>query len=190
MMVADELGADAPTLRGVGLGALLHDIGKIAIDDAILKKPGKLSDAEFAVMREHATLGYEIVLSSLAVGDAALGVRHHHERFDGNGYPDRLIGDLIPFAARVISVCDAFDAIANTRQYRNGAGEDHALEVINEFAGSQWDPSCAAALQNVVRRLPRRDVFAAVGRSTLACDCLDATEFAPDDAGREAATAA
>ncbi|MEM7337172.1 MAG: HD-GYP domain-containing protein [Actinomycetota bacterium] len=146
MAVGAELKLPAPTLRVLGLGALLHDIGKLEIDDAVLNKPGRLTDEEFAHIRTHAAVGARLVLESPGLAELAPTVRHHHERIDGGGYPDGLAGDDIPLTARVVSVCDAYDAMVHTRQYREGLGTERAHAVLREHSGSQWDPVVVDAL--------------------------------------------
>ena len=135
--------------------------------DAILKKPGRLTDEEQTVMRSHALRGAVLVESSSVLTAVAPIVRHHHERVDGAGYPDGLSGDAIPLAARIVAACDAFDAMANTRQYRNGMGVARAVAVLREHSGSQWD---AAVVENLARNVehladaPTAAVLANVGR--------------------------
>lgn len=129
-------------LRWLGLGAILHDIGKLQTPAEILTKPGRLTDTETATMREHAGVGADLLAAVPELAAAAPLVRAHHERFDGAGYPDGLRGDQIPLEAGIISVCDAFDAMAHTRHYRAGMGPDRAVAILREHAGSQWDPAC------------------------------------------------
>ncbi len=184
VLVGEELRLGSTALRRVGLTALLHDVGKLEVPDAILNKPGRLTDAEFDIIRRHTVNGERLIATSAALGEIAAGVRGHHERMDGGGYPDGLAGDAIPHDARVVAVCDAFDAMANTRQYRDGMGHDKAIAVLNEHAGSQWDPIVVAALVTVIRRLPKvwraGSALDGVGRShagdtrtpRVGCDCL------------------
>ncbi|MHA6623739.1 HD-GYP domain-containing protein [Pseudonocardia sp. DLS-67] len=127
----------------VEFGFLLHDIGKVAISDAILHKPGTLTGAELDVMRQHPVIGDEIVSGIDFLGEARHVVRSHHERWDGTGYPDRLAGDEIPLAARVFAVADTFDALTSDRPYRAAASFRKARTVIAQGAGTQFDPEVA-----------------------------------------------
>ncbi len=184
VLVGEELRLGPTSLRRVGLTAILHDVGKLDVPDEILNKPGRLTDAEFDVIRRHATHGERLVAMSPALEEIAAGVRGHHERMDGGGYPDGLAGDAIPHDARIVAVCDAFDAMANTRQYRDGMGHDMAIAILNEHAGSHWDPVVVAALVTVVRRNPQigmaPSALDGIGRGfdgenvtrRVGCDCL------------------
>ncbi len=139
--VAAMLGLSEQEQTTIRIGGYLHDVGKIAIADRILLKPGKLTDEEYAEMQRHAEIGGSIVQTHEAMTDIARIVRHHHERFDGAGYPDRLAGDDIPLGARIISIADAFSAMTNDRVYRKAIGEEQAWEEIHRNAGSQFDPA-------------------------------------------------
>jgi putative nucleotidyltransferase with HDIG domain len=190
--VSVELGLHPAEVRRVGIGAILHDVGKLAVPDDILTKPGRLSLEEFAVIRTHAQVGAELVASSPVLAGVADIVRGHHERIDGAGYPEGLSGADIPLGARIVAACDAYDAMANTRQYREGMGRDRALAVLREHAGSQWDPEVVAALERVARRHPELDggVLDRVGRDVAPdpqhhwCSCRDAlpSELVTSDA--------
>lgn len=120
-------------------GGVLHDLGKIAIPDAILLKPGPLTGPEFAKMREHSVEGERICLSLRSVAPYLPIIRHHHERVDGNGYPDHLAGTEIPIGARITSIADSWDAMVSDRPYRAGLAEDEALRRLRQGAGTQWD---------------------------------------------------
>jgi putative two-component system response regulator len=120
-------------------GGVLHDLGKIAIPDAILLKPGPLSAEEFATMRQHSVEGERICLSLRSVAYYLPIIRHHHERVDGEGYPDHLAGTDIPIGARITAIADAWDAMVSDRPYRAGLSEDEALRRLRQGAGSQWD---------------------------------------------------
>ena len=181
--VAEELQLDGGAVRRVGLTALLHDVGKLGIPDEIINKPGRLTDAEFDIIRTHAVLGAELVSASPAIRDIAAGVRGHHERIDGAGYPDGLSGETISLDARIVAVCDAFDAMANTRQYRDGMGCDRAIAVLREHAGAQWDAVVVEALVRIIERDPASVepcAFERVGRDArdadvpdrVGCDCM------------------
>jgi len=120
-------------------GGVLHDLGKIAIPDAILLKPGPLSAEEFSVMRSHSVEGERICLSLRSIAHYLPIIRHHHERIDGAGYPDHLVGRDIPLGARIAAISDAWDAMVSDRPYRAGLGEDEAVRRLRQGAGTQWD---------------------------------------------------
>lgn len=124
----------------LALLCLLHDIGKVGVPMEILNKPGKLTDEEWKIMRSHVEKGYEIAMSNTELRQIAEEIRHHHERWDGNGYPDGLSRESIPVLSRVISVVDAFDAMINDRPYRKGMPIPKAIEELKSCAGSQFDP--------------------------------------------------
>jgi HD-GYP domain-containing protein (c-di-GMP phosphodiesterase class II) len=136
--------------------AELHDIGKIAIPDRILHKPGPLDGAEWDMMRRHPAIGERILAISPAMAPVAALVRSSHERWDGNGYPDELEGDQIPFGSRVIFVCDAFEAMTETRSYREARSPEEALAELRRFAGKQFDAEVVELFAEHV--FPRLDV--------------------------------
>lgn len=138
-------------LRHLGLGAILHDVGKLAVSDDILTKPGRLTSAEFERMKRHTVDGERLLRLTPGLEQAARFVRSHHERVDGRGYPDGLSGEEIPLEARIIAACDGYDAIAHTRHYRSGLGRDGATAILEEHAGSQWDARVVAQVLAVVR---------------------------------------
>ena len=131
-------------------GGVLHDLGKIAIPDAILLKPGPLNDDEFAVMRTHAIEGERICLSLRSVSQFLPIIRHHHERVDGTGYPDRLIRRDIPLGARIVAVSDAWDAMTSDRPYRAARTMDEAYEILRGGSGSQWDPEVVESFRHLL----------------------------------------
>ena len=144
-MLALKLGEDEETAARYYNIALLHDIGKIGIPDEILNKPGKLTESEYETVKEHAYRGYEILKKVKKQTFLAEGARHHHERFDGSGYPANLKGDKIPWVARIISVADAFDAMSSSRPYRKRLPMEKIVEEIKKCSGSQFDPKVAEA---------------------------------------------
>ena len=144
-MLALKLGEDEETASGYYNIALLHDIGKIGIPDEILNKPGKLTEAEYETVKEHAYRGYEILKKVKKQKALAEGARYHHEHFDGGGYPARLKGDKIPWVARIISVADAFDAMSSTRPYRKKLPMEKIVKEIKDCSGTQFDPVVAKA---------------------------------------------
>ncbi len=138
----------------VGYGFFLHDIGKVGIPEDILCKAGALSDPEWSVMREHPTIGAQIVAPIQFLGDAVEVIRHHHERFDGTGYPSRMRGEEIPIAARVFAVADSYDAMTSDRPYRDAMPKERALEEISGGAGSQFDPDVVEVFLDLAREEP------------------------------------
>jgi HD-GYP domain-containing protein (c-di-GMP phosphodiesterase class II) len=129
------------TRTTIRIGGYLHDIGKIAIADRILLKPGPLTDEEYAEMQRHAEIGGDIVSTHVAMSDIAAIVRHHHERFDGRGYPDRLKSGEIPVGARIIAIADALSAQTSDRPYRRAVPLDEAWTEILRHTGTQFDPA-------------------------------------------------
>jgi putative nucleotidyltransferase with HDIG domain len=149
--VAREMGATDDQARQVRAGATLHDIGKAAIPDAILSKPGPLDEGEWTFMRRHTLIGERIVASAHALAGVAKLVRSSHERWDGGGYPDGMAGDAIPLGARIIFVCDAFDAMLADRPYSASLEIEPALAELERCAGSQFDPQVVAAFVEIAR---------------------------------------
>jgi putative nucleotidyltransferase with HDIG domain len=133
----------------VEFGFLLHDVGKVAVPDAILFKPGPLSDEERALMVRHPQIGSEILRHIDFLDEAKVVVRHHHERWDGKGYPDGLAGEEIPLQARVFAVADTLDALTTDRPYRPACGWSDARQVIRGQSGSQFDPAIVAAYETL-----------------------------------------
>ncbi|HEY8641620.1 MAG TPA: HD domain-containing phosphohydrolase [Candidatus Dormibacteraeota bacterium] len=134
-------GLDGRALADLRRAALIHDVGKVGIPDAILSKPGRLDDAELSQMRAHITIGAELIAPLAKAADLAPVIRHHHERWDGQGYPDGLAGEQIPLEARIVSICDSWDAMVNDRPYRRALTVDSASAELAAGAGSQWDPA-------------------------------------------------
>jgi len=138
--VGRRLGLNELMLDALYRGGLVHDIGKIGVPDAILLKPGPLNPEEEARIRSHVLIGENIVRPLRTAANLLPIIRHHHERFDGGGYPDRLAGKEIPHLARIVAVCDALDALVNDRPYRARRPMEEALAVLADGAGTQWDP--------------------------------------------------
>lgn len=158
-LIADALGLPDDEIRTIELAAPLHDVGKIAIPDAILLKPGKLTAEEFEVMKQHPRMGYEILKGSssrfIQCGAAiALG---HHERWDGSGYPEGLVGEATALPARIVAIADVLDALTTSRPYKSAWPMLDALDYIRQHAGSHFDPSAAARL--LEREEQVREVF-------------------------------
>jgi len=150
MALADLLGINNEhVLKVFEYGALLHDIGKIGIPDAILKKPGPLTQLEWKIIRTHSRLGYKMLYKIKFLEKSSKIVLHHHERYDGYGYPDGLKGDQIPLGARIFALADTIDAMTSERPYRKALEFDAVPEVIRKFSGTQFDPKVADAFFSV-----------------------------------------
>jgi diguanylate cyclase (GGDEF)-like protein len=150
--VARELGMDAEELDDIAHAAELHDVGKIAIPDAILQKAGPLDESEWAFMRRHTLIGERILMAAPALRTVAKLVRSSHERWDGDGYPDGLRGEQIPLGSRVVAVCDAFDAMTTNRPYRRRVDSAVAMAELRTCSGTQFDPSVVDAFARVLER--------------------------------------
>ena len=150
LAVGRQLGLSQAELDVLGQAALFHDIGKLAIPDAILLKPGGLTGPEWSLMRDHAEEGARIIERLGFLGDAVPAIKHHHERFDGTGYPDRLRGKEIPLGARIIHVADALDSMLTSHVYRSARPADEALAELRRGEGTQFCPRCVAALHRAL----------------------------------------
>lgn len=139
-LLGQRLGLPDEVLDTLYRGGIIHDIGKIGVSDAILLKPGPLDPSEVPQMQAHVAIGESIVRPLHSTSGLLPIIRHHHERFDGLGYPDGLRAREIPRAARIVSVCDAFDALVNDRPYRTRRSTEEAIAVLRAGAGTQWDP--------------------------------------------------
>jgi len=174
-----EMGFSSGEISDLYLAGLLHDVGKIGIRDEVLLKQDKLMPEEFRHIQEHVLIGERIVGSIPRLAYLRPGVRSHHERIDGNGYPDGLVGDEIPLIARVLTVADCCDAMVSGRRYRPGLSQAKVEEIFAEGAGSQWDPdilkcffSCRSEVYDVYQRGLGQSVYMAVERAAGA-DCDD-----------------
>lgn len=152
---AEELGLDAREVAHVRLVAQLHDIGKVAIPSEIINKRGPLDDAEWGFMKRHTLIGERIVLAAPALAPVASSVRSSHERADGAGYPDGLLGEDIPLASRIVFVADSFEAMVSDRPYRAAMSFDAAIKELRRCSGSQFDAQVVEAFVKVLteRRL-------------------------------------
>ena len=167
LQIAEHLGLAEKTQRHLQTAALLHDVGKIGVPDAVLRKPGRLTDAEFETVRQHPMMG-SVIVSAVPGFEATLdAIRHHHERWDGKGYPFGLAGEAIPFLARLMAVADAYSAMTTDRPYRKGLNAHVALSVLERGAGTQWDPQCVQAFVQV--------------RWAQACEEMPAPAASPED---------
>jgi len=146
LQIAEQMGLDAATRHTLQVAALLHDVGKIGVPDAVLRKPGKLTEEEYQAVQQHPLMGAVIVGAVPGFEYTLDVVRHHHERWDGEGYPFGLRGEETPFLARLVAVADAFSAMTMNRPYRKGMDRGKALSILEEGAGTQWDPACVQAL--------------------------------------------
>jgi HD-GYP domain-containing protein (c-di-GMP phosphodiesterase class II) len=170
--LGQEMGLPRGEISDLYLAGLLHDVGKIGIRDDVLLKPGPLSSAEIDHIREHPATGDRIVANVRRLNYLRPGVRHHHERYDGRGYPDGLAGEAIPRLARIIAVADACDAMMSARRYRGAMPPAQIEAILREGAGTQWDPAlidhlmaCRHDLYAVYQRGLGQSVYAAVERA-------------------------
>jgi len=144
--LAQQMGCENNLVEAIYLSGLLHDIGKIGIDDAVLRKPGKLTDEEYEHIKTHVSVGHKILRDLRKLDEVLPVVLHHHESWDGKGYPGRLGGGEIPFSARIVAVADAYDAMASNRPYRQGMPLEKIEAIFRSGAGQQWDPDIVEAL--------------------------------------------
>jgi HD-GYP domain-containing protein (c-di-GMP phosphodiesterase class II) len=150
--IAVEIGLDPHTVQRIYLAGLLHDVGKIAVPDAILRKPAALTDEEFDEIKKHPVVGEQILAPSAHFQDILPGVRHHHERIDGKGYPDNLRDEEIPLIARIIAVADAYNAMTSDRPYRDAMQPALAMRILIQNQGMQHDPFIVSAFHRVIDR--------------------------------------
>lgn len=162
--VAGELGLDPNALGDMEVAALLHDIGKIGISDAILNKPAKLTAEEYALMKMHPEYGWAVLRQVPGMERASLIILHHHENYDGTGYPGRLRAEEIPIASRIVSVIDAFDAMVSNRPYRQGLPFEEAERRLLLASGTQFDAHVVNSFLPLARA-EMSSVFAAAGTS-------------------------
>jgi HD-GYP domain-containing protein (c-di-GMP phosphodiesterase class II) len=149
--IAAALGLPPDEIDTLTQAALLHDIGKIGVPESVLRKRGALDQADWTLLRNHPLIGAQIVAPFDFFAGGALAIRHHHERWDGSGYPDGLAGAAIPLAARIVAVADVFDALTSDRPYRPALGRDAALQHLTDEAGRTLDPDIVAVLLGLVR---------------------------------------
>jgi len=145
LQIASALGLDAETRRVIEIAALLHDVGKIGVPDAILRKPGRLSEGDYEAIKQHPLMGSIIVGAVPGFEETLDAVRHHHERWDGGGYPFGLAAEETPLTARLMAVADAYSAMTTDRPYRKGMDPQKARDILQNGAGTQWDPACVRA---------------------------------------------
>jgi len=165
--VAGELGLGEGELADIEIAALLHDIGKVGIPDAILNKPAKLTSEEYELMKKHPEYGWAVLRQIPGMKTASLIILHHHESFDGKGYPAGLKGNEIPIGSRIVSVIDSFDAMVSNRPYRKGMPFEEAERRLVEASGTQFDPDVVRHFLPLARA-EMTAVFAAAGTSVSA----------------------
>jgi putative nucleotidyltransferase with HDIG domain len=150
--LAKEANVDKAEIEKIRLGGLLHDIGKIGIPENILNKPGRLDDHEFEVIKSHPTLGVGILGNVEFLQNVVPIIKHHHERYDGKGYPDKLMGENIPYFARIVSIADTYDAMTTNRPYRKALTVEESLREIDRCKGTQFDPELAELFIKMIQR--------------------------------------
>ena len=148
--IARRMGCTPDEIQAIHWAMALHDIGKIGVPDEILRKPGPLNDEEWLLMKRHPDIGADIIAPVARMKNVEPIIRHHHERFDGNGYPQRLKGYQIPLGARILSVVDAYGAIIDHRVYRKARSHDEAVAEIKRCIGTQFDPQVAEVFLDVL----------------------------------------
>jgi len=164
MRVGQELGLEEPVLQNLEIAALLHDIGKVGVPDAILRKPGKLEPDEYALMKKHPEYGWAVLRMLPGFERAALDILHHHESFDGKGYPAGLKETEIPIVSRIVCVIDAFDAMVSSRPYRKGLPFEEAVRRLILASGTQFDAVVVQCFLSFAQA-EMAGVFAAAGTS-------------------------
>lgn len=157
-MIANRLGLPEDEVRNIHIVALLHDIGKIGVPDSVLKKPGKLTDEEFALMKQHTLVGSDILKDIDMIPGVDIGTKYHHERYDGRGYPEGLKGEEIPYIARIIAVADAFDAMTSNRVYRKHLTYEKVMSELKKGEGTQFDPEIAKVMEQLILEGAVRDM--------------------------------
>jgi HD-GYP domain-containing protein (c-di-GMP phosphodiesterase class II) len=150
--IAEQMGVTGSAMQALIAGSFLHDVGKIGIPDAILLKPGKLDEAEFDIMRTHVAQGEEIVTGMGWLDGANAVVAAHHEKWNGAGYPRRLVAEAIPLAARIFAVADVFDALCSKRPYKEPMGFEAAMAILEKDTGSHFDPAVMAVFRPLARK--------------------------------------
>src|SRR5229473_1494897 len=164
LRVGQELGLEEAELQNLEVAALLHDIGKVGIPDAILRKPGKLDADEYSLMKKHSEYGWAVLRMLPGFERAALDILHHHESIDGKGYPAGLKGQEIPIVSRIVCVIDAFDAMVSSRPYRKGLPLEEAIRRLILASGTQFDPVVVQCFLSFAQA-EMATVFAAAGTS-------------------------
>lgn len=151
LLIGEKLNLPPEQMKTLKIGALFHDIGKIGIPDAILLKTDKLTDDEYSEIKNHPAIGAHILSNASIFADIIPIVKHHHERYDGKGYPSRLAGENIPYLARIVAVADTFDAMTSRRSYRQALDFDYTMNEIERCKGTQFDPAIADVFLEILR---------------------------------------
>jgi len=150
--IGRQLGLPEARLQRLYFAGLLHDVGKIGVPDSVLLKPGKLTRDEFEIMKKHSPHGYKLIAEiSDSMGSIAMGIRHHHERWDGKGYPDRATGEEIYLYGRIVAVADVFEALTTKRPYRDALPEERALRLVTQAKGEHFDPVMVDAFETAYK---------------------------------------
>ncbi len=155
VLLAQEIGLSEVEVREVELSALFHDVGKIGIPDSVLLKPARLTRAEFEIMKSHPVRSSRIIEKISSLRNLIPGIKYHHERFDGLGYPDGLRGEEIPLYARIILIADTYDAMTSTRPYRLALDKEIAFQELRNCSGTQFDPALVDAFIQGMRKLDK-----------------------------------
>ena len=182
-LMVRQLGHSADTQRAVRICGLLHDVGKIAVPDAVLRKPGRLNDDEFNIMQQHPVFGALIVKDVPNLEEVLGGIRHHHERFDGKGYPDKLKEEAIPFMGRLLAVPDCFSAMTTDRPYRKALSWVEALDEIERGKGTQFDPVMADAFLEIIAKIIADRNSRVLGSGDARQSVVQISDFQPEDDG-------
>ena len=153
ILLAKELGVSQTDIEKLEIASLLHDIGKVGISEEILQKPTGLTDEEYEIMKTHSENAEKIITGIKKLENIIPIVRHHHERWDGRGYPDKLQGEEIPFFARIVALADTYDAMTSTRPYRKALSHDEAIKEIKKCAGTQFDPILAEKFVEIQNKI-------------------------------------
>ena len=151
VLIGEKLGLSESDIHTLKIGGLFHDIGKIGVPDAVLSKPGRLTDEEFEEIKKHPTIGAQILSNATIFDDIIPIVKYHHERYDGRGYPEGLVGEDIPYLARIAAVADTYDAMRSKRPYRDALPIDIVKEEFRKNIGTQFDPDIAALFLDVIK---------------------------------------
>ena len=153
VLIGQKLGLSEEDIRRLRIGGLFHDVGKIGVPDSILLKEGKLTDDEYSQIKNHPSIGAHILQNSEFFKDIIPIVKHHHEKYDGTGYPGKLKGEEIPFEARIMAIVDVYDALVSKRVYKEAFDFDKADRIIIEGMGTQFDPGLKSAYEKARERL-------------------------------------
>ncbi|HTQ12173.1 MAG TPA: HD domain-containing phosphohydrolase [Fimbriimonadaceae bacterium] len=167
LMIAEHLGFGPDAIEELRIGTILHDIGKIGVPDQVLNKPGRLTDEEFAIMKQHPVIGYDICKPLMLADGVLMIIRNHHEKLDGSGYPDRLRGGELPLSLRIVCVADAFDAMSSRRPYRGVMPIEEVLGELSKGAGIQFDPVVVESLRELLPTNRMQDLYRSYWRPEL-----------------------